>query len=426
MEQNDKKFRHQLVPSHQTPGMTKCQAWLQQTLDTRSPASIRIEAIENLARECHEHQTFQTLRWLPQNTGDDEDVRRAVVRLLPNWGDGPMQLNALIRALSTPGVRGEAVKAMDSMAPLKGQREARLLDNLARLRAGGWNFLQVAALPKIYGRDLRVLDFLKEWMQTGNQWQRALSASELCGLGETEAAFGAVSDPYARVRKSLAVAIGYFNERSGAEILSRMLADDDAAVSTAAQISLELLRNPGMKIPQSEKTYGSCEWAALLKELSELRITDPQLLARLSAGGTSRSWLWETGATESQITALEQRIGRSLPPSYRSFLAESNGFQAPDIFIPQLYSTEAVDWFRIRHADWAQAYRDTYPHLNSCLQVSATRDGAVILLNPRVKSTEGEWQTYFFASWIPGATVHDSFGEFMRNELEQCCEWRNR
>jgi hypothetical protein len=58
--------------------------------------------------------------------------------------------------------------------------------------------------------------------------------------------------------------------------------------------------------------------------------------------------------------------------------------------------------------------------------VSATRDGAVILLNPRVKSTEGEWQTYFFANWIPGATVHDSFGEFMRNELEQCCEWRNR
>ena len=34
-------------------------------------------------------------------------------------------------------------------------------------------------------------------MQTGNQWQRALPASELCELGETEAAFGAVSDPKA-------------------------------------------------------------------------------------------------------------------------------------------------------------------------------------------------------------------------------------
>ena len=426
MEQKDKKFRHQLIFSRQPPGMTKCQAWLQQTLDSRLPASTRIEAIENLARECHEHQTFQTLRWLPQNTGDDENVRRAVVRLLPNWGDGPMHFNALIRALSIPGVRGEAVKALDSMAPVKGQQEARLLDNLARLRTGGWRFFQVAGLPQIYGRDPRVLDFLKECMQTGNQWQRALAASELCGLGETEAAFGAVSDPKARVRKSLAVAIGYFNELSGAEILSRMLIDADAVVSKAAQISLEMLKNPGVKISQSGKTYDSSEWAALLTELSDLRLTDPQLLARLSGAGISRSRLWETGATASQITALEQRIGRSLPPSYRSFLTESNGFEAPDIFIPQLYSTEAVDWFRVRHADWAQAYRDTYPHLNSCLQVSATGDGAVILLNPKVKSTEGEWQTYFFANWIPGATVHDSFGEFMRNELEQCCEWRNR
>jgi len=155
MEQNDKKFHHQLVFSQQPPGMTKCQAWLQQTLDTRLPASTRIEAIENLARECHEHQTFQTLRWLPQNTGDDENVRRAVVRLLPNWGDGPMQLNALIRALSIPGVRGEAVKALDSMAPVKGQQEARLLDNLARLRTGGWRFLQFSSCrtaPNLWAR----------------------------------------------------------------------------------------------------------------------------------------------------------------------------------------------------------------------------------------------------------------------------------
>jgi hypothetical protein len=49
-----------------------------------------------------------------------------------------------------------------------------------------------------------------------------------------------------------------------------------------------------------------------------------------------------------------------------------------------------------------------------------------MLLNPRVKASNGEWQTYFFANWIPGATVHTTFGEFMRNELEQCCEWRNR
>ena len=342
-----------------------------------SPASSRIEAIENLARECHEHQTFQSLRWLPENLNDDENVRRALVRLLPNWGDGPMQLSVFIRALSIPGIRGEAVKALDSVAPVTGQRQARLFDELARLRTGVWGFLHVAGLPKLYGRDPLVLEFLNEWMRTGNQWQRALAASELCGLGETETAFRAVSDPEARVRKSLAVAIGYFNEQSGAEVLSRLLTDDDAAVSKAAQVSLLMLTKPGKEVPRSVETYGSSEWAALLKELSEFRF-------------------------------------------------ESNGFLAPDIFIPELYGTEAVDWLRVRHAEWAQAYRETYPHLGSCLQVSAARDGAVILLNHNGKANDGEWETYFFANWIPGARVHSSFGEFMRNELEQGCEWRNR
>src|SRR5262249_17846132 len=110
---------------------------------------------------------------------------------------------------------------------------------------------------------------------------------------------------------------------------------------------------------------------------------------------------------------------------YRSFLTESNGFFAPDVFIPELHGTEAVEWFRVKHADWAQAYRDTYPHFGSCLQVSAVGDGAVILLNPKVKTNNGEWQTYFLANWMAGARAHVSFGEFMRNEIEQCCEWRN-
>src|SRR5215471_13497154 len=70
-------------------------------------------------------------------------------------------------------------------------------------------------------------------------------------------------------------------------------------------------------------------------------------------------------------------------------------------------------------------YRETYPHLGSCLQVSELGD-AVVLLKPSVEANEGEWQAYFFANWIPGARVYKSFGAFMRNELEQFCEWRNR
>jgi len=247
----------------------------------------------------------------------------------------------------------------------------------------------------------------------------------LCGLGETQVAFNAASDPHARVRKSLAAAIGYFQEQAGDGILSRLLTDEDAAVAQAARRSVELVRNPGTEITASGDPSNLSEWMALLEELSAFRLTDSRLLARLSGGGIAKSWLGEPGAAESQITTLEQRIGRRLPPSYRSFLMASNGFLAPDTFISGLYGTESVDWFRVRHADWAHAYRDTYPHLGSCLQVSEVGD-AVILLNPSVEANEGEWQAYFFANWIPGARAYKSFGDFMRNELEQFCEWRNR
>ena len=53
-------------------------------------------------------------------------------------------------------------------------------------------------------------------------------------------------------------------------------------------------------------------------------------------------------------------------------------------------------------------------------------DSAVVLLNPDVVAPDGEWQTYFFANWIPGAKTYESFREFMEDELNSRCEWSNR
>ena len=72
-----------------------------------------------------------------------------------------------------------------------------------------------------------------------------------------------------------------------------------------------------------------------------------------------------------------------------------------------------------------EAYRETYPNLASCLQISDVGDSAVVLLNPDAVSPDGEWQTYFFASWIPGARGYRSFREFMEEELNGRCEWRH-
>jgi HEAT repeat protein len=402
--------------------VSKCEGWIQQVSDKSQPAPIRIEAVENIGRECQDHQIFQRLGWIVDTEGDDPAVRGAIVRILPKWGH-PFVPHAILRALSLQGVREVAVETLDRMAPVTGEKESRLESELASLRGGVADPIRVSAMPTLYGRDHRLLNFLNELMRTGNRWERALAASELLGLGEVETALGAAQDSQPRVRRSLASAIGRYREQSGAEILDQLLDDPDDEVASEAARSLMLL---GRQTPIAPQRSTAFMWRPLLKELSEFRLADPKLSAALPEQNVKTQWLGEPGASDLEIKKLDRRLGRGLPPSYRSFLAESNGFEQWSPFLRRLYRAGEVDWFRVRNSSWADAYRDTYPKLGSCLQVSEAGDSAVVLLNPGVIAPDGEWQTYFFANWIPGAKTYGSFREFMEDELNSRCEWRNR
>ncbi len=61
------------------------------------------------------------------------------------------------------------------------------------------------------------------------------------------------------------------------------------------------------------------------------------------------------------------------------------------------------------------ALRDEY--LQTALALSDDNDG-VVLLNPRTVSDDGEWEAWFFASWIPGAYRYRSFWDLMQGEYE--------
>jgi hypothetical protein len=153
-------------------------------------------------------------------------------------------------------------------------------------------------------------------------------------------------------------------------------------------------------------------------------VVTPELLAS--------GWLGASGATEEQLVALELRLGRRLPPSYRSFLQVSNGFLQPGSIVPRVLSTDEVDWYRTRHQDvidvWAEALRDpgaeeapdTFErYLPSCLQVSEVEriGDAVYLLNPEVVNAAGEWEAFYFASWVPGANRCPSFRALMEHDM---------
>jgi len=76
------------------------------------PASIRIEAVENLASECLEHRVFQMLCLMIGDECCDVAVRSAIVRVLARWGDTAMHVMAIVRALSLSGVRQPAVETL--------------------------------------------------------------------------------------------------------------------------------------------------------------------------------------------------------------------------------------------------------------------------------------------------------------------------
>ena len=169
-------------------------------------------------------------------------------------------------------------------------------------------------------------------------------------------------------------------------------------------------------------------------------------------------WLGVSGATEDQITQAEARLGTTLPPSYREFLKASNGWRATTPFIERLWSTEEIEWFSSRRQDWINQHieryrkashlesnghleRPTVPdeeyfvygdnqdcrtlrieYLQTALEISDIGDSAIYLLNPEVVTTDGEWEAWFLADWLPGADRYPSFQALMQAEYQNSLE----
>ena len=106
----------------------------------------------------------------------------------------------------------------------------------------------------------------------------------------------------------------------------------------------------------------------------------------------------------------------------------SNGWRQTGTSIWRMWSTEEIDWFRVRNADWIDAYVNPYGGLDGCsltdeeylvygetqdparfrveylesaLEISDTvSDSAIYLLNPKVVTADGEWEAWLFANWL--------------------------
>ncbi|HEX8037157.1 MAG TPA: SMI1/KNR4 family protein, partial [Ktedonobacterales bacterium] len=86
-------------------------------------------------------------------------------------------------------------------------------------------------------------------------------------------------------------------------------------------------------------------WRLFLEQWSEdiLRY-DHAYRQTLPDDVVSGGWLGYRSASEAQLLAAERRLRTTLPPSYRSFLAVTNGWRMTSPFIYQVWAVEHIEW----------------------------------------------------------------------------------
>ncbi|MFF4815469.1 SMI1/KNR4 family protein [Kitasatospora sp. NPDC001309] len=156
----------------------------------------------------------------------------------------------------------------------------------------------------------------------------------------------------------------------------------------------------------------------------------------LADGGTRREedetarrarWLGFPSASEERIVAMEERLGRRMPPSYREFLEVSDGWRNAGGFIGLLAGTADARWHDNESAladifeerlddDATDAERRGAGIWRRGLQLDVESDMTHVLLDPEDVDDDGEWAVYTWASWRAAPPErYANFADFMRD-----------
>ncbi|MFJ8210569.1 SMI1/KNR4 family protein [Streptomyces sp. NPDC096033] len=149
-------------------------------------------------------------------------------------------------------------------------------------------------------------------------------------------------------------------------------------------------------------------------------------------------WLGFPAASEGRIAAMEERLGRRMPPSYREFLKVSDGWRHAGGFIWLLAGTADARWHDNASglADVFEEYLDDDAEpaerrdadiWRRGLQLDVESDATYVLLDPEDVGEDGEWAVYTWASWRgEGPERHADFAEFMQGTYREFHRLRAR
>lgn len=142
-------------------------------------------------------------------------------------------------------------------------------------------------------------------------------------------------------------------------------------------------------------------------------------------------WLGFSPASEERIAAMEERLGRRMPPSYRGFLQVSDGWRHAGGFVWLLAGTEGAHWHANESglAGMFEEYLDEDAGPEERLEVDIWRrglqldvesDAMYVLLDPEDVDEDGEWAVYTWAGWRAAPPErHANFLEFMRDMFRE-------
>jgi hypothetical protein len=188
------------------------------------------------------------------------------------------------------------------------------------------------------------------------------------------------------------------------------------------------------------------EWRTFLDEFGRELLEDEDLRDQLPDEAVASGWLGFGAATESEIQALQHRLSVQLPPSYRNFLATSDGWRTTGWAMVRLLPVREVGWLRDIDPELIKIWEETAgsflvsdeeyfvfgrweqePHkirteyLRDMLVISdrGTTNVDHFWLNPRVIFDDGEWEAWHFSPDFPGAFRSRSFWELMQRQREE-------
>jgi hypothetical protein len=178
-----------------------------------------------------------------------------------------------------------------------------------------------------------------------------------------------------------------------------------------------------------------------LNRLNELMLSADGLKSLISDQSRANQWCGAHPATKQEIDSAEARLGVAFPLSYRSFLGITNGWRSFGRTVDRMLRSDQVgrleeispetlnvilkyresnvsdeEYARFNTSESRAVLRPKY--YAKSLLIGTGIDGELLLLNPHLINSEGEWETLFFAHWLPGNTRFPSFVDFVEDTLQ--------